>query len=541
MTVPMIARGRTLGAITLASSESGRRYGEADLKLAEDLVWRAAVAVDNARLYEDAQREIAERGQVEEALRASEDRYRTFIAQSSEGILRFELEEPIPIDLPEAEQVERFYRYGHLAECNDTLARMYGFSSAEEVIGARVDDVLPRSVPENEEFLRAGVRNGYKLVEAESQEFDRWGNTKYFLNNLTGIIEDGNVVRAWGTQRDVTQQKRIQEALRQSEALYRTVVEQAAENIFLVGVETRRILECNEAFCKSLGYEEEEVTSMTLYDVVLKDRESIDLSIQRIREEGAYSVGERQYKRKDGSLVDVEVSVSVVELEDQEAMCVVAHDVTERKRAEEALEEVREAERNRIARDLHDDILQDMVYALQETQILQVVSKEGGSSELENIAEALRNSVDGLRGAIFELRLTDTINQSFIASLQALLVTNRRMSRSQYNLELSVGSGFPEDVPEDKGRQIIRIIQEALNNVRRHAEAQNVYVELGGEDGTVRVEVTDDGKGFEPEEVFGGVGQNSMRQRAEEIGGRITVESAPGEGATVRLEIQALD
>ena len=537
MAVPLMVRGRTLGIITLASDRSGRRYGEADLELAEDLARRAAGAVDNARLYEEAQREISEREEAEVALRASQERYQTFVAQTAEGILRFELEEPVPVDLPEEEQVERFYRHGYLAECNDALARMYGFSKAEEVIGARVGDMMPRSVPENVEFLRAGVRSGYKLVEAESREFDRWGRPKYFLNNLTGIIEDGRVVRAWGTQRDITQQKHIQEALRRSEELYRTVVEQAAENIFLVDVETKRILECNEAFRSSLGYEEEETENMTLYDVVVSDRESIDENIRLTLDESARFVGERQYRSKDGSLVDVEVSASVVELEERQALCVVAHDITERKRAEEALEEVREAERNRIARELHDDILQNMVYALQEAQIMQVLSEDGGSSGLENIADALRRSVDGLRSAIFELRLRDTLSQSFMVSLQSLLTTNRRMSQAKYSLELSVDHGFPEDIPGEEGRQLIRIIQEALNNVRKHADARHVSVKLGCEDGWIRVEIVDDGKGFDTGAYSDGVGQDSMRQRAEEIGGKLTVESAPGTGSTVRLEV----
>jgi PAS domain S-box-containing protein len=96
---------------------------------------------------------------------------------------------------------------------------------------------------------------------------------------------------------------------------------------------------------------------MTLYDIVAHDRESVDLNIGRVMEEGRASLGERQYRRKDGSLVDVEVNVSAVPYNGERAMCIVAHDVTERKHAEAMLVEIREAERNRIARELHDGIL----------------------------------------------------------------------------------------------------------------------------------------------------------------------------------------
>src|SRR5215207_7327356 len=86
MVVPMVARGRNHGAITLVSAGSGRRYEETDLRLAEELARRAALAVDNAKLYEEAQREIAERREAEEALLQSERRYRTVVKQAAEGI-----------------------------------------------------------------------------------------------------------------------------------------------------------------------------------------------------------------------------------------------------------------------------------------------------------------------------------------------------------------------------------------------------------------------------------------------------------------------
>jgi PAS domain S-box-containing protein len=271
----------------------------------------------------------------ERTVRESEERYRNFIEQSTEGIWRFELEESIPTDLAPDEQIERFYRHGYLAECNDAMARMYGYARAEEIVGTRLDELLPRAVQENVDYLRAFVRSGYRLTDVESQEFDQHGTIKYFLNNLAGIVEEGLLLRAWGTQRDVTDHKKNEEAVRQSETLYHTVVDQAAENIFLVDAETRRIIESNRAFRETLGCTEEELSEMTLYDIVAADRKSIDTNIQRSLEQVRRVVGERKYRRKDGSLVDVEVSASIILHKGRETMCVVAHDITERKRAEE--------------------------------------------------------------------------------------------------------------------------------------------------------------------------------------------------------------
>ena len=135
-----------------------------------------------------------------------------FIEVTTEATWRFHHEKPLDITLPEEEQVEHLYLYSLLAECNDAFARMYGFRTAADVIGTRLVVFCPPSNPENVAYLRDFIRSGYRLEDAESQEIDRYGNAKYFVNNLVGIFERGQLVGAWGTQRDVTEQKRGSES-----------------------------------------------------------------------------------------------------------------------------------------------------------------------------------------------------------------------------------------------------------------------------------------------------------------------------------------
>ena len=133
-----------------------------------------------------------------------------FIQVTTEATWRFHHEKPLDITLLEDEQVEHLYLYSVLAECNDAFARMYGFRAAVDVIGTRLVVFLPPSNAGNVAYLRAFIRSGYRLEDAESQEIDRYGNAKYFVNNLVGIFERGQLVGAWGTQRDVTEQKQAE-------------------------------------------------------------------------------------------------------------------------------------------------------------------------------------------------------------------------------------------------------------------------------------------------------------------------------------------
>lgn len=122
----------------------------------------------------------------------------------------------------------------------------------------------------------------------------------------------------------------------QSEERYRTVVTQAAEGIFLVDADTKQILETNAAFENLLCYTSAEVRSLTLYDVVANERESIDRNLQLILTEHHFT-GERQYRRQDGLLVDVQVNANLISDDGRDVLCVIVHDITKRKQVEAQL------------------------------------------------------------------------------------------------------------------------------------------------------------------------------------------------------------
>ena len=151
--------------------------------------------------------------------RRTEERYRAFIAQSSEGVSRLEIDPPVPSMLSEEEQIDRLYAGARIAECNDAMARMYGYREARDLIGTRLADLHNVTDPTNREQIRAFIRAGYRVSDSETREHDRDGRPRVFLNNVVGFVEDGHLVRVWGTQRDVTEQRQLEEQFRQSQKM----------------------------------------------------------------------------------------------------------------------------------------------------------------------------------------------------------------------------------------------------------------------------------------------------------------------------------
>jgi len=150
--------------------------------------------------------------------------FQAFMEESIEPIWCFEFDEPIFVDLPEDEQFTLFFSRGYLLENNRAYARVVGYERREDMLGLRVSEIMPPSIPENAEAIKQVIRAGYNLHDFVTVEF--YNKKKFIvLNNIRGIIEDRKLLRVWGTGRDITAQKAAEDELRQAEQRYRLVAD----------------------------------------------------------------------------------------------------------------------------------------------------------------------------------------------------------------------------------------------------------------------------------------------------------------------------
>lgn len=170
-----------------------------------------------------------------------EEQYQAFIRNSNEGIWRFELEKPMSTVLKPVTQIKHFYKYAYLAESNNAMAKMYGFRSPKAMVGMRLGDFMVETDPGNNEYLLAFINSGYSLSGVETHERDKKGHDKYFLNSLVGIVDKGYLVRAWGTQQDITSQKSANEALQRSEERLNLALQASSMGLWEWDVETNTL------------------------------------------------------------------------------------------------------------------------------------------------------------------------------------------------------------------------------------------------------------------------------------------------------------
>jgi signal transduction histidine kinase len=199
-------------------------------------------------------------------------------------------------------------------------------------------------------------------------------------------------------------------------------------------------------------------------------------------------------------------------------------------------------ERQRLARELHDSVTQSL-YSL--VLVAEAGRRLAGSGDLQRVKQAVQRlgeigqqALKEMRLLVYQLRPLALQGEGWIRALQQRLDAVER--RAGVEAELVV-EGTPA-LPDSAEEELYRVVQEALNNQLKHATATLVTVQIRSKGPSVEIEVTDNGRGFDPQAAYGqgGLGLVTMRERVEKLGGTLTIRSAPGQGTTVRVALDEL-
>jgi PAS domain S-box-containing protein len=473
-------------------------------------------------------RDVTKEREIEEALRESEQRYRALSDASFEAIFISE--------------------NGICVDTNETATRMFGYDH-DELIGIFGTDVI---APESKELVKHHMLSAYEEpYEAIAQRKD--GTT--FHVEIRGKMTEykGRIVRTTVVH-DIDKSKRAEEALRESEETLRAIL---AASPVGIGMASDRVFGwTNKTMYRIWGYEEDYLLGQST-EALYPDAEEYERVgrefYSQIEEKGLGQV-ETRWLTKDGKEVHCDLRGSPLDPSDpSKGIIVAAMDISERKQAEENLriyqEQLRslaselllteEQERRSLATDLHDSIGQVLSIAKLKTDTLR---NAAGSSAFVQSLDEIRNligqAIGQIQSFIFELSPPVLYELGLEAALDYLL--ERMQNLYGLKIELIYDKQL-KPLSEDLAVLSFRAVQELLVNISKHAGTRNARVSVYKDGDYIRIEVGDDGVGFEPSEIGSNVdgtgkfGLFSIRERLRHFGGRLEIASQPGHGSQITL------
>jgi PAS domain S-box-containing protein len=356
------------------------------------------------------------------------------------------------------------------------------------------------------------------------------------------------------------ERRRVEVALWERDQEYRATFEQAAVGIAHVGLDGRW-LSFNRRLCEIVGYDEAALTERTFQQMTHPDDLAADLELVRRLLDGeiaTYSL-EKRYLRAAGDVVWVNLTVSLMRdaAGQPKYFIAVVEDIDARKRAEaetaRLTEELRQERdrllrrevevRTQIGRDLHDGPVQQVAVAAISTQYVQRVAQhapEQLNEALRDLENQLKRATQDLRTVLYELRPLGISEEGLVIVLQQYI--GKLRAPQDPAIHLHAPADLRRLSPDHEAAMFI-IVQEAINNVRKHARARNIWISLSDDGRALCATVRDDGRGFPVEEVQrsyvqrGSFGLLNMTERAQLIGGECRFESAPGAGTSVHVRI----
>jgi len=434
---------------------------------------------------------------------------------------------------------------GVITSWNPGAQRIFGYPESE-AIGKSITILVPPELPEEEDRILETLRAGGRIDQFETVRIAKTGKRIDVSLSISPIKDaTGKITGCSGIARDITERKRAEEALRSSEERLRLAQQAARIGTFERNIRTGASTWTSELeimhglppggfggkknLWESFLHPEDRARVLDLFDQSLKTRTPMQ--------------GEWRIIWPDGSVhwVAGRWRVLMNEAGEPSRMIGVNIDVTDRKRTDEALSEVnrklieaQEDERNRIGRELHDDINQRLAMLAVELE------------RLEQDPSAVRDRVRELRKEVADISndvqaLSHDLHSSkleYLGVVAGIKSWCKEFAERQ-NANIHFKSDVESVLPFEVGRTLLRILQEAVHNTIEHSGVKHIEVQLLEESSEIQLIVSDSGRGFDVEDAIKGkgLGLTSMRERARLINGTTTIESKSMGGTTVRVRV----
>jgi two-component system sensor kinase FixL len=326
--------------------------------------------------------------------------------------------------------------------------------------------------------------------------------------------------------------------LRASELKFRTLYEASNVGIVLTDA-NRRYVECNEAFRRITGYGSDELSKLEYRALTHpKDWAETDAQFELAVRTGQFGPYEKEYLRKDGSRVPLRVNGAMFTADDGEMyLWSIVDDITEWRRLERALLNSASAEQQKLGRDLHDGLGQELAgISLLAAAIASSMRKAGRpeAAELENLGTLAALAVANCRALAHGLSPVTFAK----GGLREALIEMVGLLRDSFGLDArcEVLESAPLRLFPDALDNLYRISQEAVSNARRHGQAQSIRITLESEAALVRLTIEDDGSGIPQSPPATGMGLKIMQFRAATMGARLSI--GPGESGGTRVSVE---
>ena len=442
---------------------------------------------------------------------------------------------------------------------NEGYCRLYGHRR-EEMLGHTSVELGIWDNPLDRARLVAELKIAGRVREFEVRSRTRDGKLK-IIHLSAETIELGRKPCLVSVLHDVTERIEAERALRESEEKFSKAFRTSPDVMSITDLETGHYLEANEAHEKTFGFQREEVLGRSPLELgIIGNPAMREKMLEQLRAAGAVRNLEVEARNRGGDRLTLLTSAELIELGGRRCVLRVANDITGHRRAEAEREQAvsreqrarveytlqliaaQEAERKRIAAELHDSLGQNLLLIKNPAQLALMRGDCPAETreQLEGMSKLSAMCITEARQISHDLHPQQLDHLGLTRALKVMIESASQASNIQFVSRLE---SVDELFPADAAMNLYRIVQESLNNILKHSRAKHMDVRLERDIHEVQLRIEDDGCGFKTDQTGNGKGLDlkNITERVRMLGGKLNADSSPGQGTRIEVTIPIIE